>query len=92
MGGFFLPMFFVFFHMGPYGSQNFNKSNKSNFLQITNETFQSFPEFSSQWSSQNYGWDIEILEIEILIFFFFFVNMALWEPKLQNATPPSNHF
>ncbi len=37
--------------MGPYGSQNF----KTLLLpEITFESFEPFPEFSSQWSSQKY--------------------------------------
>ena len=42
-----MNIFFV--NMGPYESQNFKKL----FLpQITFASFQTFPEFSSQWSSQ----------------------------------------
>ncbi len=48
---FFIRIFFIFVNMGPYGSQNF----KTLLLpQITFESFQPFPEFSSQWSSQRY--------------------------------------
>ncbi len=47
----FSGILFVLFNMGPYGSQNF----KTLLLpQITFESFQPFPEFSSQWSSQKY--------------------------------------
>ncbi len=43
--------FFVFVNMGPHESQNF----KTLLLpQISFESFQPFPEFSSQWSSQKY--------------------------------------
>ena len=59
--------------MGPYGSENF----KTLLLQITAESFQTFPEFSSQWSSQDYVWVFEILKIEIFYdFLFVFVNMG----------------
>ncbi len=40
--------------MGPYGSEKFKTLL---LLQIVGESFQTFPEFSSQWSSQNYVWD-----------------------------------
>ncbi len=47
-------MFFVFLNMGPYGSPDF----KTLFLvQIAAESFHFFPEFSSQWSTQNCCWD-----------------------------------
>ena len=47
---FFYAYFFVFVNMGPYGSETF----KTLFvLQIAAESFQTFPEFSSQWSPQN---------------------------------------
>ncbi len=59
--------FFVFVNMGPYGSENFQTLL---LLQIAAENFQTFPECSSQWSSQNYVWDFEILKIEILMIFF----------------------
>ncbi len=48
--------FFVLVNMGPYRSENF----KTLFLlQIAAKSFQPFPEFSSQWSSQRllYVWD-----------------------------------
>ncbi len=41
----------VFVHMGPNGSQNFKMLVLP---QITLESFQTFSEFSSQWSSQKY--------------------------------------
>ncbi len=42
---------FVFFNMGPHGSQNF----KTLLLpQISFDSFQTFSEISSQWSSQKY--------------------------------------
>ncbi len=40
--------------MKPYGSEKFKKLL---LLQITAENFQTFPQFSSQWSSLNYVWD-----------------------------------
>ena len=46
--------FFVFVNMGPYGSENLKMRL---LLQIAAERFQTFPEFSSQWSSQNQVWD-----------------------------------
>ncbi len=49
-----LMNFFVFLNMGPYGSENFKTRLP---LQIAAESFQTFPEFSSQWSSQNLVWD-----------------------------------
>ncbi len=39
--------------MGTNGSENF----KTLLLQIAAKRFQTSPEFSSQWSSQNYSWD-----------------------------------
>ncbi len=50
----FLRIFFVFVNMGPYGSENFKMLL---LLQIADKSFQTFPEFSSQWSSQNHVWD-----------------------------------
>ncbi len=44
-----LRIFFVFVNMAPYGSENFKTLL---LLQIAAESFQTFPEFSSQWSSQ----------------------------------------
>ncbi len=46
----FLRIFFVFVNMGPYGGKNFKTIL---LLQIAADSFQTFPEFSSQWSSQN---------------------------------------
>ena len=50
----FLRIFFVFGNMGLYGSENFKTLL---LLQIVAESFETFPEFSSQWSSQNRVWD-----------------------------------
>ncbi len=50
----FLRIFFVFVNMGPYGIKNFKTLL---LLQIAAKSFQTFPEFSSYWSSQNYVWD-----------------------------------
>ncbi len=50
----FLRIFFVFVNMGPYGSEI---CKTLHLLQITAESFHTFPEFSPQWSSQNYVWD-----------------------------------
>ena len=52
--------------MGPYGSENF-KTLPVLLLQIAAESFQTSPEFFSQWPSQNYVWDFGNFEIEILM-------------------------
>ena len=44
-----IGIFFVFANMGPYGSNNFKTLL---LLQITAESFETFPKFSEQWSSQ----------------------------------------
>ncbi len=49
----FLRIFLVFVNMGPYRSPDF----KTLLLQIAAESFQTYSEFSSQLSSQNYVWD-----------------------------------
>ena len=55
--------------MGPYGRENF----KTQFLlQIPAESFQTFPEFSFQWSSQTTFGIFAILKIEIFTNFFRF--------------------
>ena len=48
---FFLQVFFFFVNIIPYGREHFETLL---LLQIATESFQTFPEFSSQWSSQNY--------------------------------------
>ncbi len=52
-----LGFFFVFFffHLGPMGMKI---SKCYTLLPITTEDVQVCPEFSSQWSSENYVWDI----------------------------------
>ncbi len=45
---------FIFVNMGPYGVKIFKMTL---LLQIRAQGFQSFPEFSSQWPSQNHFWD-----------------------------------
>ncbi len=57
----FLGFFFDFVNMGPYGSQNFKTlllfkifQNDSKGFKISFESFQTFSEISSQWSSQKY--------------------------------------
>ena len=74
-------MFFVFVltmltwdPMGPNGSPYF----KTLLLpQITFESFQTFSEFSSQWSSQNYCFEFsKFLVFDFSGFFFAFVNMG----------------
>ncbi len=52
--------------MGPYGSDNF----KTLLLQIATKSFETRPEFSSQWSSQNYVGIFEILSFGFVTFFF----------------------
>ncbi len=59
--------------MGPYGSENIKTLP---LLQIAAESFQTFPEFSSQWSSQKLFGIFEILKIEILTIFILFVNVG----------------
>ncbi len=46
-------------NMGSHGGENFKRLL---LLQIAAEPFQTFPEFSSQWSSQNYVWDFPIFK------------------------------
>ncbi len=65
--------FFFFLILGTYGRK---KVKTLLFLQIAAESFQTFSEFSSQWSSQNYGF--EILKVEILMIFFSF--FLTWGP------------
>ncbi len=60
---FFLGIFFVFVNFEPYGSENF----KTPLLQIEAKGFQTFPEFSSQWFSQNRVSGFEILKNKILM-------------------------
>ncbi len=45
---------FVFVNMGPYGNKNLKTLL---LLQITAKSFETCPEFSSQWSSQDSVWD-----------------------------------
>ncbi len=71
----FLWIFFVFVNMGPYGSKNFKTLL---LLQITAESFQTFPEFSSQWSSQNYIWDF--WNFENWNFNEFYLFSLTWDP------------
>ncbi len=61
----FLRIISVSITMGPYGSKDFRMLL---FLRITAKCFQTFPEFSSQWSSQNYFGIFESLKFEILTF------------------------
>ncbi len=67
----FLWIFFVFVNMGPYGSENLKTLL---LLQIAAKSFQTFPEFSPQWSSQNYVWDF--WNFEFLIFNDFFSKIS----------------
>ena len=63
-----------FFHMGPNGSETFKTLL---LLQITTKSFQTSPEFSSQWSSQKNVWDFWNFENwNFNDFFFVFLNMG----------------
>ncbi len=59
----FYEYFSFSFNMGPHRSENFKTLL---FLHIAAESWQTFPEFSSQWSSQKYISDFWNLKIEIL--------------------------
>ena len=63
-----LTFFFVFVNMGPKERENFKMLL---LLQIVAESFHTFPEFSSQWSSQNYVWNFWNFEFPIFNEFFF---------------------
>ncbi len=82
--GDFLRTFFVYryINMGPYGSENFYTLL---LIQIAVESFQTFPECWSQWSSQNYVAIFEILSLNIYIFSrkFQIYHCSLW----RNQTP-----
>ncbi len=67
----FWRIFFVFVNMEPYGSENFKTQL---LLQIAAERFQTFPELSSQWSSQNYVW--YFWKLKFCRILFVFVNMG----------------
>ncbi len=71
--------------MGPYGSENFKTLL---LLQIAAESFQTLPEFSSQWSSKNYFWDFLNFYFAIFNYFFFenfkFTIVAYGEIKNLN--------
>ena len=62
----FQQILLIFNGMGPYGSDNF----KTLLLQIATKSFETRPEFSSQWSSQNYVGIFEILSFGFVTFFF----------------------
>ena len=53
--------------MGPFWSENFKRL----LLQIATKSFQAFPKFSSQWSSQNCIGDFYNFEFPICNEFFF---------------------
>ncbi len=53
--------------MGPNGSENFKTLL---LLQIATKSFETCPEFSFQWSSQNYIWDFWNFEFPIFNNFF----------------------
>ncbi len=71
--------------MGPNGSENFKTLL---LLQIAAKSFETCPEFSSQWSSQNYVWDFWNFEFAIFNDFFFenfkFTIVAYGEIKNLN--------
>ncbi len=70
-----LRIFFVFANMGHSGSENF----KTLFLlQITVKSFQTFPEFSSQSSSQSTV--LDSWKIEFTIFNAFSLFWLTWDP------------
>ena len=54
MRGFCKNNFFALINMRPYGNENLKTLL---LLQITAKSFQTCPEFSSEWSTQNYVWD-----------------------------------
>ena len=63
-----IEIFTIFFiNMGSNGSENFQTLL---LLQITAKHFQTCPEFSSQWYSQNYVGDFCNFELMILTIFF----------------------
>ncbi len=70
----FLGILFVFVNMGPYGRQNF----KTLLLpQISFESFQTFSEISSQWSSQEYCFGfLKFWVFDFSGILFVFVNMV----------------
>ncbi len=71
----FLGIFFVFFKMGPYGSQNF----KTLLLpQISFESFQTLSEISSQWSYKSSV--LDFWNFEFLIFQEFCSFSLTWDP------------
>ncbi len=86
-----LRNFWVFVNMGPYGSQNF----KTLLLpQIAFESFQTFF-LNFRLSSRHKSTVLDFWKLEFVIlydFFRFHQHGTLWEPKLQNVTPASNHF
>ena len=61
-------MLFVFVTMGPHGSENFKALL---LLQSAAKGFQTSPEFSFQWSSQNYVWDVFKLRYRVFTTCFF---------------------
>ncbi len=76
---FFTNIYFVFVNMGPNGSKNIKTLL---LLQIVTENFQTFPEFSSQWSSQKclwYIWNFENSNFSEFISFSF--NMGPYESE-----------
>ncbi len=54
--------FFIFVNMEPNGSKNFKTLL---LLQITAKSFQTCPEFSYQWSSENYVRDVFFLILSL---------------------------
>ncbi len=87
--GFFF-FFFVFVNMGPYVSQNFKPLLLP---QNTIGSFQPFPKFSSQWSSQKYCF--RFLKFRLFWFLTIFKNSPLYlmgKPKTSSTLEASSLF
>ncbi len=72
---FFVRIFFAFVNMGPYGSPDL----ETLLLQIGAESFQTFSEISSQWSTQNYGFDFWNFENWNFLMILFSFSLT-WDP------------
>ncbi len=58
----FFTILFLCVNMGPYES----KHSKRLLLQVAAESFQTYSEFSSRWSSHKYVWDFWTLQFKVL--------------------------
>ncbi len=79
-----LTNIFLFVNIGPNSNDNFNALP---LLKTAAKHFQTCPEFSSQWSSQNYVGDFSISEFPILNYFFRnfqFHHCPLWKNQILN--------